>query len=95
MMISSLNPSLKNRMSPTGGDQASTSNMKIEHGGGTVMVTPVKVQDPIINKKFQKPEMAEIAVTTVDPRSMIPSQSGRDGPDKNLSPKMRGKRLSI
>ena len=39
--------------------------------------------------------MTEITVTTVDPRSMIPSQSGRDGRNTSKSPTIRGKLLSV
>ena len=36
MMISSLSPSVKNRVSPVPNDLASVGNLKIEHGGGIV-----------------------------------------------------------
>lgn len=39
--------------------------------------------------KFYRPELTNIAVTNVDARSLIPSQSGRE-----KSPIMRGKRFT-
>lgn len=59
-------------------------------------LTPVKrpkIDEPLVNKKFTKLELAELVVTNVDARAMIPSIFGND--QMIGSPKMRGKRLSV
>ena len=52
---------------------------------GGVSVSPVLVEQPVINKKYYKPEMAEVGVTQMDPRSLIPSRGSPLPQTKNSS----------
>ena len=49
------------------------------------------VLNPVVTSKYKTLEKAEVAVTVIDPRSMIPSQSGRDNKTQRQQPKIRAK----
>ena len=46
-------------------------------GGGVIVsgsVSPLHVENPVINMKYSKPEMAEVGVKHMDPMVLIPSR---------------------
>lgn len=91
MLISSLSPmkGVNNTLRAPNVAESQNSQQALNLG---TLSKPV-VEDPKVNQRFSKPQVAEVVVKNADARSMIPIQQHEDAAYKDRSPKQKTRRF--